>query len=164
MKDQISALVDGEVSLENSEHLLTAIAAGGEPGLSWATYHLIGDAMRNTPMFKPDFTAAIMAKLDAEPTVLAPKAKRVSKLSSGWSIAASMAAVMFVGWMVMQQQLANDKGTSGVEIAQAEMVKESINKFDLEKNIPSEYLLAHQSYVPSNSAYIQPAAYAESAK
>jgi len=158
MKDQISALVDGEISPENAEHIFTAISSGSELGHSWATYHLIGDAMRSSPMFKADFTARLMQKLEAEPTVLAPKLKKASRISSAWSVAASVAAVMFVGWMVMQQQVQNNSGLNGVEIAKADIDK------NIDKSISSEYLLAHQSYVPSNSAYIQPAAYAESAK
>jgi sigma-E factor negative regulatory protein RseA len=96
-----------------------------------------------------------MHKLEAEPTVLSPrKTIKSSRISPAWSVAASVAAVMFVGWMVMQQQVQNNSGLSTVEVAKA----------DIEKNIPTEYLLAHQSYAPSNSAYIQPAAYSESNK
>jgi len=158
MKDQISALVDGEISPENAEHIFTAISAGGELGQSWATYHLIGDAMRNSPVFKSDFTSRLMQQLESEPTILAPKLKKSPRISSVWSVAASVAAVMFVGWMVLQQQVQNNSGLNGVEIAKVDIDK------NIDKSIPSEYLLAHQSYVPSNSAYIQPAAYAESAK
>jgi sigma-E factor negative regulatory protein RseA len=139
MKDQISALMDDELPLASSEHLLTA------------TYHLIGDTLRGNPVFKPDFTERLMQKLDAEPTVLAPQAKKPSiKSSAMWSVAASVAAVMFVGWFVMQQQVQNGVDVAPVEIAQ---------------NLPSEYLLAHQSSAPSGAAYyIQPASYAEGGK
>jgi len=151
MKDQVSALVDNELSIQGSEHLFTAIKSGSELGQCWATYHLIGDAMRGSPMFKPGFNERLMQKLESEPAILAPHTKKtVFKTSSVWSIAASFAAVMFVGWMVLHQQVQSGAVPAPVEIAQ---------------NVPSEYLVAHQSYAPSHSAYyIQPAAYTESGK
>jgi sigma-E factor negative regulatory protein RseA len=156
MKDQISALVDGELSLDGSEHLLTAVKAGGESAECWAIYHLIGDAMRGNPVFKADFQQRIMNRIKDEVSILAPSIlassakRRFVKTPAIWSMAASIAAVMFVGWMVMQQQAQQGADILPLEIAQ---------------NLPSEYLLAHQSSAPSSAAYyIQPAGYSESAK
>ncbi|HZV99492.1 MAG TPA: sigma-E factor negative regulatory protein [Methylophilaceae bacterium] len=154
MKDQISALMDDELALDGADHLFTAVKADEELEACWSTYHLIGDAMRGHPVFKPDFNERLMQKLDAEPAVLAPRAsatkKSLVKTPVLWSVAASFAAVMFVGWVVLQQQV-----QTGADIAPQEVAQ----------NLPSEYLLAHQAWAPSNAAYyIQPAAYAESAK
>jgi sigma-E factor negative regulatory protein RseA len=149
MKDQISALMDDELALESSEQVFAAAKADGELNKCWATYHLIGDAMRGNPVFKPDFEQRLMQKLESEPTVLAPRIKKsFIKTPAVWSIAASIAAVMFVGWMVLQQQVQNGNDITPMEIAQ---------------NLPSEYLMAHQALAPTNSAYyIQPAGYSES--
>ncbi len=97
-------------------------------------------------MLKPGFNERLMQKMESEPAILAPRAKKTAiKTSSMWSIAASFAAVMFVGWMVLHQQV--QEGLAPVEIAQ---------------NVPSEYLLAHQSMAPTNAAYfIQPASYTQ---
>ena len=151
MKDQISALIDNELSLDGADHLYTALKSGGELSECWSTYHLIGDVMRGSPVFKSDFNQRLMSKLEYEPAILAPRNRKpLHKTSAVWSVAASVAAVMFVGWMVLHQQVQSGADASPVEIA---------------KNVPSEYLLAHQSYAPSNSAYyIQPAAYTESGK
>lgn len=151
MKDQISALMDDELAPESSEHLFTAVKSGGEASECWATYHLIGDVMRGSPLLKPDFHQQLMKKLDDEPAILAPRSKRVLMKSSAlWSVAASVAAVMFVGWMVLQQQVESTHDAASVDIAQ---------------NVPSEYLLAHQALAPNSAAYyIQPAAYSESTK
>ncbi|HEY8119370.1 MAG TPA: sigma-E factor negative regulatory protein [Methylophilaceae bacterium] len=151
MKDQISALMDDELALESSEHLLTAVKTGGEASECWATYHLIGDVMRGHPSFKPGFKHQLMQKLESEPTMLAPRSKKaLLKSSAMWSVAASVAAVMFVGWVVLQQQVQSSHDSTPVEVAQ---------------NVPSEYLLAHQALAPNSTAYyIQPAAYSESAK
>lgn len=146
MKEQISALMDGELALNSSEYLFTAIKAGGETGECWSTYHLIGDAMRGDNVLKADFRQRLMDRLEAEPTVLAPQSRKpLFKSSAIWSAAASLSAVMFVGWMVMQQQ-----SPVGVEVAPQEIAQ----------NLPSEYLLAHQATAGSSAAYyIQPAAY-----
>lgn len=148
MKDQISALMDDELALDSSEHLFTAVKVGGELGECWATYHLIGDVMRGNSVFKADFQQRLMHKLDMEPVAFAPRTRRSwIKTSVALSAAASVAAVMFVGWVVLQQQGKGSTGNPPVEIAQ---------------NLPSEYLLAHQAMAPSSTAYyIQPAAYSE---
>lgn len=168
MKDQLSALIDDEIALEDSEHLLTAIKFDPKLAQEWSYYHLIGDVMRdiNTPSMRTNFIANIMQAIEQEPTAIAPKLVKNSnltpnnvvslnqfsnkknqlKLPSAWSVAASVAAVMFVGWMVMQQYTSNNE-LAPVEIAQ---------------NMPIEYLQAHQASVPSNAAlFIQPANFNE---
>ena len=117
MKEQISALMDDDLALKDAEYLMTALKAKGETAASWATYHLI---------------APRVALANRQPVI--------------WSMVASLAAVFFVGLVVLQQQSQQAK-LAPVEIAQA---------------LPAEYLLAHQSMSPSNAAYfIQPAAYAQ---
>ncbi len=158
MKDQLSALMDGEFEIAHSEHLITSAKSGGEMQQSWASYHLIGDAMRGETYLSHDFSRRVMAALETEPTVLAPvssNAQVVSfktsvKSTKFWSAAASVAAVMFVGMMVLQQQSNTIDELSPVEIAQ---------------NLPVEYLAAHQAAAPSSAAYyIQNASYTEKAK
>src|SRR5450830_154757 len=153
MKDQISALIDGEMPIESADHLFIALKAKNEISESWAAYHLIGDVMRGNAVFKPGFNERFMQKLELEPSVLSPRnfvspRKSLAKTSNAWSLAASVAAVMFVGWVVLQQQVHNHVDVAPAEIAQ---------------NVASEYLLAHQSMAPSSTAYyIQPASYSES--
>jgi sigma-E factor negative regulatory protein RseA len=155
MKDQISALIDSELSFEDYEHVYTALKADGEATRTWDTYHLIGDVMRGNPVFSADFNSRLMDKLDAEPLVLVASAKsamlhKSKENKAVWSVAASVAAVMFVGWMVLNHQVADKASVAPAEVAQ---------------NVPAEYLAVHQSYAPSNAAYyIQPASYSESAK
>ncbi|MCB5191675.1 sigma-E factor negative regulatory protein [Methylobacillus arboreus] len=152
MKSQISALMDGDVALEDAEYLYTTLKSGGETTQAWADYHLIGDAMRGNPVFNPDFTERLMASLDQEPILLVPAVKRKQALlknSKLWSVAASVSAVAFVGWVVLQQQVQNgiDDDATPMEIAQS---------------LPADYWLAHQSQASNNSAYyIQPANYSE---
>jgi len=146
MKEKISALMDGDLALEDAEYLMTAMKAKGETAEAWSTYHLIGDVMRDDPALRADLTSRIMKEVANQPAVLAPKASLVqAKRPMLWSVAASLAGVFFVGWMVLHNQVQD--GLAPVEIAQ---------------NVPSEYLLAHQSMAPTNAAYfIQPASYTQ---
>jgi len=156
MKKQLSELMDGELDVEASEHLLTALKSKGDVKEAWKQYHLIGDAIRGDVDMQPDFSARVMAALDAEPTVLAinkqatetkPAASKL-KLPMFWSVAASVAAVMFVSMMAFELQLGGSEEMAPVEIA---------------NSLPIEYLQAHQSLVPSGSSYyIQSANFTES--
>ncbi|MFM9835718.1 MAG: sigma-E factor negative regulatory protein [Methylophilaceae bacterium] len=155
MKDQLSALIDGEFEIESSEHIITSVKSDGELNEAWQHYHLIGDVMRGNCEMRHDFCSQVMLALDTEPTVLAinknaashavSSKKPLVKTSKFWSIAASVAAVMFVGLMLLQQQLGQSQTLAPVEIAQ---------------NLPVEYLEAHQAAAPSSASYyIQSASY-----
>jgi sigma-E factor negative regulatory protein RseA len=155
MKDQLSALMDGEMAVADSEHLITSAKSGGEMKQSWASYHLIGDAMRGETYLSHDFSNRVMTALENEPSVIAPAAatarlETTVKSTKFWSVAASVAAVLFVGMTVFQQQANTTDELSPVEIAQS---------------LPVEYLAAHQAAAPSSAAYyIQNASYTEPAK
>ena len=177
MKDQLSALIDGELGLDSANHLIASAKVGGELKQCWAHYHLIGDAMRGDMNTSHNISARVMAALENEPIIFAPYASNIlssiqidalqtnnsapSEASSAaryaktyqniknnkvWSVAASVAAVMFVGVMVLQ--LNQTEELSPVEIAQS---------------VPTEYLQAHQSAAPNGATYyIQNASFAES--
>lgn len=162
MSEQISALMDDEIAVEDAGHLIASMQSSRLAAESWSCYHLIGDAMRGDQVLSKNFKQDLMRKLEQEPTVLAPKsahsaaetvAELKDKLPVKWSIAASFAAVMAVGWMAIQQiQPANE--VARVAVAQTESAGQS--------EIPAEYLAAHQFSAPSASSYyIQSVSYAE---
>ena len=159
MNEQISALMDDEIAAEDAAHIITSVQSSKQAADMWSQYHLIGDAMRGNHLLSADFKKNLMQKLDAEATVLSPNAasaiapspqpKRSIKnhIPASWSIAASCAAVMVVGWMAVSQQSQPGNTLAPMEVAQS---------------IPAEYLMAHQSSAPSASSYyIQPVNYAE---
>ncbi len=113
---------------------------------SWATYHLIGDVIRCNQVLRQDMTASIMQAIANQPAVLAPKPILAKSKQVVWSVAASVAAIFFVGLVVLNQQ-SQEANVAPIEIAQA---------------VPAEYLRAHQSMSPSNAAYfIQPASFSQ---
>jgi sigma-E factor negative regulatory protein RseA len=72
--EQISAFADGELSEAQTEVVLAALRT--EQGLAaWNAYHLVGDAARSDETavaMSPDFFSKFSARLDAEPTIIAP--------------------------------------------------------------------------------------------
>jgi sigma-E factor negative regulatory protein RseA len=141
MKEQLSALMDGEVDLDDNPHLYTALCKSEEAGKCWFTYHLIGDAMRGDLRMQAGLHARIMESLEAEPVVLAPRRRLRDYLPSMAPLAATAAAVAFVGWVVWQSQ--------GVAV-QPEMPAPTIAKNELPPAALNNYMLAHQEYAPSN--------------
>jgi sigma-E factor negative regulatory protein RseA len=165
MNEQISALIDDEIAVEDAAHLITAVQSSRQAAEAWSQYHLIGDAMRGTSTFSPSFKHNLMQKIEQEPTVLSPNAallkhnselKHKGKIPLIWSVAASFSAVMMVGWMVMHQQTQSGNELAPIQVAQAVTTQAT----SAEQDIPAEYLIAHQTSAPSASAYyIQSASY-----
>jgi sigma-E factor negative regulatory protein RseA len=90
-----------------------------------------------------------------------------------WSVAASCAAVMVVGWVLLNQQIKEEKAVSGMTVAQnTQAVQSTVAPANVSATapttpqeylaIPPEYLAAHQHSAPSASSYyIQTASYSE---
>ena len=155
MKDQISALIDDESDADAAAHLIAALKGDGELARCWSTYHLIGDVMRGEPPLRHDFRQRLMQQLESEPTVLAPKLRQRHTPSFWMSVAASVAAVMFVGWMALQQQAHAPSDAITPTVAQNDVSPESVNS----------YLLAHQKTFAGSGMqsayYIRPVALSE---
>ncbi|HSI45982.1 MAG TPA: sigma-E factor negative regulatory protein [Methylophilus sp.] len=146
MKQQLSALIDGEADVERCEHIFLAAKSTGEVAKAWQEYHVIRDVMREEYWVQPDMTSRIMAALSDDPVVLAPPratavpdTNAVTQISSRpskyvWSIAASVAAAFFVGMFVLNQPAAVET----VQIADSET---------------DQYVMAHHNYSPNSATY-----------
>ena len=102
MKTKISALVDGELETGELSGVIDALDRSPETRETWRLYHLISDAMRDTSIGSPGFAERFSGRLAAEPTILAPgrlPAERVRWVAL--SAAASVAAVVLVGWLAL---------------------------------------------------------------
>jgi sigma-E factor negative regulatory protein RseA len=143
MNEKVSAWMDGELASEDARLLPAQLNHNADLRGHWDCYHLIGDAIRGVQ--GPDLCARICARLDAEPTVLAPHrrspAEKVRRFAL--SAAASIGAVAFVGWMAMPA-LQHD----ALQVAaKAEVKQVAVPAGEGAK----DYLLAHQRYSPSNA-------------
>ena len=145
MNDRISALMDGEVDEKSAAQLIEALARDAEAIRTWRSYHLIGDAMRGGMLLSERFTERVAQRLAAEPTVLAPRRMRTEspRLFTMSALAASVAAVAFVGWMAFapQPQLAP------APLAQLKAPVDKPPMIPL-PNAANDYLLAHQGFSP----------------
>lgn len=150
MKARISELMDGEAERHAAAGPLDALRAEGESRDTWRSYHLIGDAMRDTRMLSAGFAARVAAKLAAEPTVMAPSRVAPKRQTQRWqllSAAASLAAVALVGWVAFAPQ---ESGPQVAVAPQQEIVaKEMAQVAPPDK--ANDYLYAHQGYSPRNS-------------
>jgi len=109
MNERISALIDGHNDASGAMSDAVASVARSEDALrTWSTYALIGDALRREQTLDVDLSASIMARLEHEPTVLAPVAAVPVRTEApmGWQrvlpIAASVMGVAAVGWVALQ--------------------------------------------------------------
>lgn len=74
-REQISALADGELVDAHVNMALTVLRQP-EEHVTWDLYHQIGDVMRSEEMafsLSDGFAAKMSARLDAEPTIIAPQ-------------------------------------------------------------------------------------------
>ena len=149
MNERISALMDGEVDERSATQVIEALARDAEAVRTWRTYHLIGDAMRGGVLrgvfLSERFTERVAQRLAAEPTVLAPRRMRTEspRVFTLSALAASIAAVAFVGWMAFAPQPL----VAPAPVAQVQ------NAADKPVLVPlptaaNDYLLAHQGFSP----------------
>ncbi|TAN80480.1 MAG: anti-sigma factor [Gallionella sp.] len=164
MKQEISALMDGELFEDEAEGLLDRIKR--EPGAhdDWAVYHLIGDVLRQPEHIHRDLGAGVRERMRDEPTVLAPRigATRQKMRAYALSAAASLAAVGVVAWMSLQ---VSPEAAPQVAMRQTALRSASVQMQDRS----NDYLMAHQEFSPSTdmnggASYIRTVAYGTDGK
>lgn len=174
--DKISALMDGELDARQSDQQYTRLKQDAEARACWNTYHLIGDALRRDSIVSTNFSAKLGARLEQEPTVLAPQRPQMRPVrrttAYALSAAASLSAVALVGWMAFNNPLApqpdsvgSTVGSTVASLASAPVavapsapvttVTPSSVQPEL-ASVPSdgkmnEYLMAHQEFSPSTA-------------
>lgn len=143
----VSRLMDGEAEHEEFERCLVVLRSD-EAMRTWASYHVIGDALRGAPHGPARVSARLHSALAAEPTVLAPqpsRARAAAPATFAWAVAATVAAVTVVGWTAFSMidvppgAVAKAREATSVRAAQVKPPGE----------VTSEYLIAHQEYSPA---------------
>jgi sigma-E factor negative regulatory protein RseA len=143
MGEQISRLMDGE--LEGAEADAAFRELKGPDGVaSWACYHVIGDTLRRCGEPTPGFAERFSARLEAEPTVLAPRPMRAPRLPFVWAAAASVAAVLVVGSVAVSTL--DPQPTAIAKAREANAVRTAQVR---PQPVSPDYLLAHQEYSPT---------------
>lgn len=110
MTEKLSALLDGHlVDDAATRPIFDCLRQDRAMREKWGTYCLIGDALRGEAE-GPDLVGKVLARLDGEPTVLAPAlrpraAARSTRLGRVvLPVAASVMGVTAVGWVVQSMQ------------------------------------------------------------
>ncbi len=153
--EQLSALMDGELSPEALKTLLNQIEQQPQLRAQWASHH----AVRHTLFEKHHYLSTgdsgvadrVAAALEQEPTVLAPATRRRSRTIRPWiplALAASLATVTFVvlqspqlDFTEPQQVAARSVQTEWVEV-DGEWVERWVNPLDQQAWMHS-YLARH---------------------
>ena len=152
--EKISALIDGELEGREAQQQVTRLKQDHELAQCWATFHLIGDAMRGERSLSQGFGERLTLRLAGEPTVLAPRPLASRRfVAYALSAAASLSAVALVGWMA----LFNNPLTPQPDLAQAPNTTPPAaipTPLAQLASVPSEgrmneYLIAHQEFSPS---------------
>lgn len=145
MKQDISALMDGELFDDEAEALFDGIKQNPQAQSDWAMYHMVGDALRQPGHFHTGISTALHERLKAEPTVLAPRSRpRQNMKWFAFSAAASLMGVSLVGWMAMQ--IGQDSTPRMAMQQQAAAVRPA--SFQANKPAVNDYLMAHQEFSP----------------
>ena len=79
MKQEISALMDGELFEDEAEGLLSRIGYNSDIHKDWEIYHLIGDVLRQPDHIHCGLSAKVLDRMRDEPTVLAPRRHAVGQ-------------------------------------------------------------------------------------
>lgn len=159
MKNNISALMDGELFEDEAEALLDDLKRDAGAHRDWATYHLIGDILRQPDSIHRDISAGVRERMQNEPTVLAPRSRGITQKvrNVALSAAASVMALGVVVWMSVQ---ITPETSPQLAMQQSNMRPVSL-KTQAQSN---DYLMAHQEFSPSNDmhggiSYIRNVAY-----
>ncbi len=141
---EISTLMDGEATRHETQQTLEGLRHDPEWRRCWDDYHLIGDALRESATVSPDFMAKFSARLEEEPTVLAPRPPRrvPEKPLIAFSAAASVAMLTFAGWAAWQSHQPQPVGNA-ITVARLALPKTPPPNPNI-----NPYLVAHQEASP----------------
>jgi sigma-E factor negative regulatory protein RseA len=162
--ERLSALMDDELDEHAIDGELDRIKDDPQREEAWATYHMIGDALRGQIDPVPGIEKRVRTMLANEPTVLAPNlwnAKRVAQRVV-LPLAASVCGIAVVAWLALSTNSvispANNLATqvavdTTTQLAQRsdEARSEESTADGSEAEDMSEYLMAHQQFSPSTT-------------
>ena len=167
MKQEISALMDGELFEDEAEHLLDRIKRDPDAHQDWEIYHLLGDVLRQPDHIHCDLSARVRKHMQNEPTVLAPRSRAVKQKARAFALsaAASLLAVGVVAWMSLQISPGGTPQMAMQQAVQQTGQQTAIRPVNLKiESHVSDYLMAHQEFSPSTdmnggASYIRTVSY-----
>ncbi len=152
--ERLSALMDGELDDREVVHELASIKADPEREAVWKVYHMIGDTLRGEEVYSSEVAAQVGARLDDEPTVLAPRMWKMGHATRrvALPIAASLCGAAVVAWLALSNNVLIPTEDAPGEVAViAEAPEAVMDAGQSEADGMSEYLMAHQQFSPSTA-------------
>lgn len=140
MKTQLSALMDGELEDHEKAAAFDGLRRNEELRRQWSDGQMIAAALRDEPNLAFDVTARVMAALEQEPTVLAPRpSTRRDWMRPALALAATVAGVAVVAWLGLGP------------LAEPAQVAQVTPRVVAATTVPAaprmqEYLVAHQAH------------------
>ncbi len=139
--------MDGELDDHEVRGALDALQRSDDLRRQWSDAQLMGEALRDEGRLDFDISARVMAALEQEPTVLAPKtAAPRDRTRPALALAASVAGVALVAWLGLAP--AADPAP-GIPLAQAPANLAVVAVPAASTPRLQEYLVAHQAYSPA---------------
>jgi len=144
--EKISQLIDGDLGQWETRAQIARLERDPELADCWATYHLIGDALRKEIELGPEFTRKVRAQLELEPAMLAPRLRLMQRAARhALPMAAAVAGVTVVAWLAFQAP------PNSPEIAMGP--KAPILAPSPANGGVADYLVAHQEFSPSTTMH-----------
>jgi sigma-E factor negative regulatory protein RseA len=158
--EKISELMDGELEAQECSNHLQRLCKDPQLAKRWDQYHLIRDVLRSEAGTRVDLVASMHARLEAEPTILAPR-RRVQTLIARVALpaAAAIAGVVVGGWLSSSpsgplggQEVAKDTTSpASVVSAAAKPAAPPPVVVELADGQVNELILAHQEFSPTSA-------------
>lgn len=143
MKQEISALMDGEMFEDQADVFFDRLKRHPEARHDWDSYHLIGDALRQPDHICKSFGKSFHERLQAEPTVFAPHNRTSQRIRNfALSAVASVMALALVAWLSLQVGSEPAPQVAAVQPDNSAAVRPASAQTD-------DYLMAHQEFSPS---------------
>lgn len=141
MKQDISALMDGELFDEDAEDALNKLKRNPEAHTEWQVYHLISDALRQPDHVRSDISTSMRDRLRDEPIVFAPVVQQKKARWYAVSAAASVMAITLVAWLSLQAGSTIQFQVATTQNAMHPASFSAVDHFD-------DYLSAHREFSP----------------
>jgi sigma-E factor negative regulatory protein RseA len=148
MKQEISALMDGEMFEDQADVFFDKLKRQPEAQQHWESYHLIGDALRQPDHICKGFGKSFHERLQAEPTVFAPYNRTSQRVRNfALSAVASVMALALVAWLSLQVGNEPAPQVAAAQVPQDNAVRPASTQAD-------DYLMAHQEFSPSADVHV----------
>jgi sigma-E factor negative regulatory protein RseA len=143
MKQEISALMDGEMFEDQADIFFDRLKRHPEAQQDWECYHLIGDSLRQPDHICKSIGKSFHERLQAEPTVFAPHHRTSQRLRNfALSAVASVMALALVAWLSLQVGREPAPQVATLQMQQDNAARPASAQ-------ANDYLMAHQEFSPS---------------